>query len=213
MIPQKQKAYKTAFDRACRDFELSFQEEQVERAGLKFRPSPKDRGVEVPFFDETILLTIPGFRFESGRGRNVSLAAKVLVLHYLVRASGQRLSGDIVSYEDLPGCRPYLPVFEKRVCHPLITAFGFNRNLFGEACLSLRGIEEEYGNASFTLKAFPRVPITFVLWEGDQEFPPSMKVLFDRTIDGYLPLEDIAIISKLAATRILHAARLQTVDE
>lgn len=169
--------------------------------------------VEIPFFDETILLALPDFRFESEERRNVTLASKILILHYLVKASGQPLSGTEVSYGDLPGCRPYLPVFERRVCRPLLTAFGFSRDLFREAGAALGGVEEEYGNASFTLNAFPMVPITFILWEGDQEFSPSMKVLFDRTIDGYLPLEDITVISKLAATRILHAARLRTIDE
>lgn len=212
MTLQKQKIYKTVFDRAYRDFELSDQEEQVERASLIFRPSCTGRVVEVPFFDETVLLTIPDFRFESEQRRNVTLASKILILHYLVKASGQPLSGDKVTYEDLPGCRTYLPVFERRVCRPLLTAFGFNRDLFQEAGTALGGTEEEYGNASFTLNAFPMVPITFILWEGDQEFPPSIKVLFDRTIDGYLPLEDITVVSKLAANRILHTARLQVIE-
>jgi hypothetical protein len=208
----KKKIYKTVFDRACRDFELSDQEEQVKRASLIFQPSRAGQTVEVPFFDETVLLTIPEFRFESEQRRNVTLASRILILHYLVKASGQPLSGESIPYEDLPGCRTYLPVFERRVCRPLLTAFGFNRDLFQEAGAALGGMEEGYGNASFTLKVFPMVPITFILWEGDQEFPPSMKVLFDRTIDGYLPLEDITVVSKLAANRILHAARLQAVE-
>lgn len=212
MFPQKQKAYKTVFDRACRDLETSVQEDQARRASVTFLPSPAGREIEVPFFDDTILLTIPGFRFESEQRRNVTLVSKILILHYLVKASGQPLSGNNVPYEDLPGCRPYLPVFEKRVCHPLLAAFGFNRDLFQEAGTTLGATEEEYGNASFTLKALPMVPITFILWEGDQEFPPSMKVLFDRTVDGYLPLEDITVISKLATTRILHAARRQIIE-
>ncbi|HAR96139.1 MAG TPA: hypothetical protein DCR97_09285 [Deltaproteobacteria bacterium] len=212
MTLQKQKIYKTVLDRACRDFEASDQKGQVERGSLIFRSSGAKQVVEVPFFDETVLLTIPDFRFESEQRRNVTLASKILILHYLVKASGHPLSGEKVAYEDLSGCRSYLPVFERRVCRPLLTAFGFNRDLFHEAGTALGGTEEEYGNSSFTLKAFPMVPITFILWEGDQEFPPSIKVLFDRTIDGYLPLEDITVVSKLAANRLLHAARLQTIE-
>jgi hypothetical protein len=34
-----------------------------------------------------------------------------------------------------------------------------------------------------------------------------VKILFDPSIDSYLPLEDITVISKLAAVRILKAAR------
>jgi hypothetical protein len=208
----KQKSYKTVLDRACRELKACSLEEQVEKASVRLRQSDTGRTIEVPFFDETILLTLPEFRFESEQRRNVTLASKILILHYIVQASGQTPSGDKVSYEDIPGCRPYLSVFERRVCRPLLSAFGDNRDLFGEAGTTLGGAEEEYGNASFTVEAFPMIPITFILWEGDEEFLPSMKVLFDRTIDSYLPLEDITVISKLAVTRILHAARLQVTE-
>lgn len=209
MMMPKQKTYKTVLDRACRELKACALEQQAERSWVRLVPSGAGRVVEVPFFDETILLSLPEFHFESEQRRNVSLPSKILILHYIVKASGHPLSHDEVSYEDIPGCRPYLPVFEKRVCRPLLTAFGNNRDLFGEAGATLGATEEDYGNTSFTLKAFPMVPITFILWEGDEEFPPSIKILFDRTIDSYLPLEDITVIAKLAATRLLHAARLQ----
>jgi hypothetical protein len=212
LIPEKQKTYKTVLDRACRDLKACSLEEQVKHSSVRLTSSTAGPEVEVPFFDETILLTLPEFHFESKKRRNVTLPSKILILHYIVKASGQPLSGETISYEDIPGCRPYLPVFEKRVCRPLLKAFGYSRDLFSEAGATLGGTEQEYGNASFTLRALPMAPITFMLWEGDSEFPPSVRVLFDKTIDSYLPLEDITVISKLAATRILHAARLQTME-
>jgi hypothetical protein len=212
MIPQKQKAYKTALDRAYRELKACSLEEQAVRSSVTFGQSGGEQIIKVPFFDETIDLTLPEFRFESEQRRNVTLPSKILILHYITKASGHPLSGEKVSYEDVPGCRPYLAVFERRVCRPLLVAFGDNRDLFSEAGATLGGTEEEYGNASFTLKAFPMVPMTFILWEGDDEFLPSIKVLFDPTIDNYLPLEDITVISKLAATRILHAARMQGME-
>lgn len=209
MIFQKQKPYKTVFDRACRELKTLSIEEQADKSSVRVTRSNHGSTIAIPFFDETILLALPQFHFESEQRRNVTLTSKIVILHYLINASGKMLSGNQASYDDLPGCRPYLPVFDRRVCRPLLTAFGSNRDLFQEAGSALGGSEEEYGNASFTLKAFPMVPITFILWEGGEEFTPSIKVLFDRTIDSYLPLEDITVVTKLAATRILHAARLQ----
>jgi hypothetical protein len=40
-----------------------------------------------------------------------------------------------------------------------------------------------------------------------------MKVLFDRSIPTYLPLEDIVVVSKMAATRILKQARKTAQEE
>lgn len=177
--------------------------------------SPVGDGVRanVRFFDEDIELTLPECSFESGRRSAVNLVTRIVVLHYLIAASGERLASDLIPYEDVPGCRPYAPVFERRVTKPLLSAFGYTRDAFLESGTKLGGQEEDYGDASFTLRALPRVPITFILWEGDQDFPPSVKVLFDRTVGTYLPLEDITVVSKMAASRIVRQARMEHTDD
>jgi hypothetical protein len=163
----------------------------------------------VPYFDEIITLKLPEFLFKSSKGANVTLVTKIIILHYINTAVGSLPGNDKISYGDIPGLAGYLPVFEQRVARPLIAAFGFDKYVFLETGASMGGIKEDYGDASFTLYALPRIPITFILWEGDGEFPPSLKMLFDPSIAGYLPLEDITVISKLASTRIIKEARLR----
>ncbi|MBA4418214.1 MAG: hypothetical protein C0392_09945 [Syntrophus sp. (in: bacteria)] len=211
----KQKTYKKVFDMACADLLRLDLQEQSRKGDIRYEEKGRSISLEIPFFDENILLTIPEFSFTSSRkGATVNLVTKIIILHYIVHASGIPLHTEQISYEDIgPGARHYLPVFEKRVAKPLVTAFGFNRDAFLEAGIALGAQEEVYGSASFTLNALPRIPVTFILWEGDEEFPPSIKILFNPTIAGYLPLEDIVVTSKLAATRIIRAARLKYAEE
>ena len=206
---KKQKVYKRVFDMACAEFLGLDAEVKSHNAGVVYHEKKAGATIEVPFFDEVISMEMPGFAFKSSKSPTVSLVTKIIVLHYLIKADGQPLSGGQVSYEDIPGARSYLPVFESRVTKPLISAFGYNRDAFLESGLVAGGREEEFGNASFTLSAFPRVPITFILWEGDDEFRPSVKTLFDSSISSYLPLEDIAVVSRLATARIIKAARIK----
>jgi len=194
---------------ACAEFLGLDAKKQASDAGVAYREERSGAVIEAPFFDETITVRIPGFAFRSSKSPTVSLVTRIIVLHYLIRASGQALTGDQISYEDIPGARSYLPVFETRVTKPLVSAFGYNRDAFLESGLAAGGRQEEFGNASFTLFAFPRVPITFILWEGDEEFRPSVKTLFDPSISSYLPLEDIAVVSRLATARIIKAARVK----
>jgi hypothetical protein len=203
----RQKAYRKTFEIACDQLSGLPLEECLTKADLVFSGRGDSYAIQIPSFDETIGLTIPGFSFTSSKSSNITLTAKIIMLHYIVHASGAPLTGELVPYEDVPGCRAYAPVFERRVTKPLLSAFGFDRDTFARAGTSLGGKDEEFGDASFTLHAFPKVPICFILWEGDQDFPPSMKVLFDRTVHQYLPLEDIVVVSKMAATRILKEAR------
>ncbi len=210
---EKQKTYKKVFDLACEELRKSDLVERLEKARVEYSAREGGYEIECPFFDETIIIEIPAFSFRSTTGSNVTLAAKILVLHYLLKASGEPLGREKIPYEDIPGCRAYLPVFDRRVVRPLLSAFGFDRDLFRSAGLAIKGTQESFGDASFTLHALPMVPLTFILWEGDQEFPPSLKVLFDPSIDGYLPLEDVTVLSKLAAVRIIKAARKSYLEE
>lgn len=208
----RQKAYRGTFELACIGLSEMPIEERLAKAGLAASKKGEPYSIPVPFFDETVELTVPGFSFTSARGSNITLATKIVILHYLIHASGNPVGTDLVPYEDIPGCRPYLPVFERRVVKPLVGAFGFARDAFVAAGRNLGGKEGEYGSGSFTLSAFPRLPITFILWEGDNDFPPSIKVLLDRSVHTYLPLEDIVVVSKMAATRILKEARKAYVE-
>ncbi|HOJ43009.1 MAG TPA: DUF3786 domain-containing protein, partial [Syntrophorhabdaceae bacterium] len=192
---KKQKVYKKVFQDACNQLTMSHMEERFQKSAVTYIKSQNGYRAEIPFFDEIITMFYPEFKFASSKSTVVNLVTKVIILHYINHASGRTLSMNQISYEDIPGCKHYLPVFEKRVTKPLANAFGFNRDAFLEAGESLSGHKEAYGDASFTLYALPRVPITFILWEADEEFPASVKVLFDDTIDGYLPLEDITVIA------------------
>ena len=210
---EKQKPYKRVFDMACAELLRLDIGSQAENGGAEYCGAAGGGSIECAYFDEIISIGIPEFSFKSSKNTNVSLVTRIIILHYLITASGAPPGTDLISYEDIPGARLYLPVFEKRVTKPLLSAFGFNRDAFLDAGLALGGAQEEYGNASFTLHPLPSAPITFILWEGDVEFPPSMKILFSPSIPGYLPLEDVVVLSKLAAQRIVKAARMKYYDE
>jgi hypothetical protein len=210
---KKQKTYKTVFEIACDTLVDSDYVRLCAQAGIKCTEEEAGAKIEAPYFDEIITIHIPRFTFESSKSANITLVTRIILLHYINNASGIPLSGEKVSYGDIPSCMHYEPVFAKRVLKPLERAFGYDKYAFLEAGIALGGKGEEYGDASFTLFAFPKVPITFILWEGDEEFPPSMKALFDPSITGYLPLEDIVVIAKLAASRILKTAHKQHMDD
>ena len=211
---KRQKTYKNVFDTAQKTLlDDGNIPEKLLRAGLRHDERGDSLRVFVPFFNETIILTLPAGNFVAEAGANVTLVTRIIILHYINSASGIPFAGEKIAYGDIPACMHYDPVFEKRVLKPLVRAFGYDKYAFKEAGKLMGAREEGFGDASFTLFAFPKVPVTFVLWEGDEEFPPQAKALFDPSITGYLPLEDIVVISKLAAGRVLKTAMKQFHDE
>lgn len=205
---KKQKTYLQAFAAAKDRLVASSVTERADAAGLTWTENRGTIVVDIPFLDETITLRIPEMRFTSSRSRVVTLVVKIVLLHYLTTASGSIGQDDMISWEDIPPLKHYGPAFERRILSPLTSAFGGDRDIFSLAGEALGGRREDFGDASFTLTALPLVPITFILWEHDDEFPASVRVLYRSSVTALLPLEDIVVLTKLAATRIIHRARL-----
>ncbi len=133
---------------------------------------------------------------------------KAVILHYLERAPGVQLSGNLVTFQEVESGAFYLPIFKARVLAPLIEAFGRQPDSMVEAAKrSFNGEERAHGHRSVTIFAFPYVPITLVLWEGDEEFPPDGTLLYDSTVSEYLSTEDITLVSEILVRGLIEAAK------
>jgi hypothetical protein len=76
-----------------------------------------------------------------------------------------------------------------------VNHFGRQPDLLLEATQPFGGHEAQLGDASVTVDAFPHVPVTLVIWKGDDELPPSGNVFFDASITDYLPTEDVTVLA------------------
>lgn len=81
----------------------------------------------------------------------------------------------------------------------LLNRFGQDIDGFKHACLARGGKPMEMADAAFQLLPFPRLPLYFLLWAGDEEFKPRLQVLFDRPIESILPADAIwALVNRVA---------------
>lgn len=176
-------------------------EEQCRRSGSHWA-GPNE--IMVNFLGRPYHISIPDAEIWSGDDKpEVPLKEKILVLHYFTMARGTPLSGRLITYRQLPGGISYLSAFSQRAVAPLVRHFGRNPELLIEAAAKLGGREARYGDAAVTLKAFERVPITLVLWRGDEEVAPNGNVLFDGNIPDYLPTEDVTVVSETIIWRLV----------
>ncbi len=76
-----------------------------------------------------------------------------------------------------------------------------------KAALKLRGKLLGTGDAAAELSYFPYIPITCILWRGDEEFPAEASVLFDETANLYFSAEDMAVAGQMAVLELLKASR------
>jgi hypothetical protein len=136
----------------------------------------------------------------------------ILLLLYLTESTGRDMDGGWVAFEQLSGGAGYSASFRGRVVLPLLRAFGSSPNTLLSAAVGLDGERLDLGDASVRLPALPRVPLAYVVWGGDEEFPPSANVVFDGSVEGYLDAEAVTVLAELATRRLAAAANQSSVQ-
>ncbi len=182
---------------------------QLERSGSIRIPGQDDSDhVELPFLGTHYVIRAPNgeVRYRDPGEKEPALWERIIVLHYFTTADGSPLSQKWITVKEIPDSRLYLPNFEKRAVVPLLGRFGKQPEEIREPARKLGGRTADIGDISVTIPVFPRVPITLVIWKGDEEFPPRVNILFDEAIVNYLPTEDIILASQMLAFRLIGLA-------
>ncbi len=189
---------------ARRQFAGNDPEVMSEKSGVPY--DPKEKCFLLPFINEKCKVTYPKGEIRAQEGEEVNIVFQILYLHYLAHASGLPLKEKWISFKELPGGQIYITPFQSRAIKPFTKIFGKSTEGFSRAAEALGGAKATYGDLSYRLTVFPRVPFMFVLWQGDDEFPPSGTILFDATAGSYLPTEDYAMLSGLLVSKLKAAS-------
>jgi hypothetical protein len=128
---------------------------------------------------------------------------QLCILTYLIHAKDMASSGRLVRPEALPGGEFFFRGTHALPTTKLQEVCGTEPTLLTKATGKLAAAKSNYGDASITLQALPQVPLTFIVWAGDNEFPARASVLFDETAAEQLPLDALLTTVKLAVNLIL----------
>jgi len=171
------------------------------------------KAISVEYLNRPYLVTLPDAEISTmdNKEEEVPLRDKILILHYLTTARGTPLTGKLIAYKELPEGTNYFPTFYQRSIKPLADCFGGEPHRLLAVAETLGGRKADYGDAAVTVNAFPRVPVTLVLWRGDAEFAAEGNILFDHTIPDYLPVEDIIVLSETIVRKLIKRYRAETV--
>jgi hypothetical protein len=112
------------------------------------------------------------------------------------------LGRDIVGPQDLKEGHFFQGPHELKIA-PLVERYGSDMQSFRKSAESLDGEPVDMADAAYRLKPFPRVNLYYLLWEGDEEFPPRMIVLFERSIQEMLAADAIWGLVNRVSTALL----------
>ena len=171
----------------------------------------KDGSYEIDVLDETYCIHPHARNISRTQGAasdepNLGICLSSVV--YLSSAKDIPLTGEWVSPRELPGGDLFFLGPHDLPVGGLVGRFGTDRDAFNEAAQRLGGRPEQYADAAYSFRVFPRLPVAVLLWVEDDEFPARVSLLVDRTAHHHFPLDAL-----LAALGLLQNALLTAASE
>ena len=121
---------------------------------------------------------------------------------------GAANTGIWVPFRDVPGAGPFAPAFQKGVLQPFARRFAGRTDALRAAAAALGGTSLPQSDAGFTLRAFDCIPMEFLFWDGDAEFPAQANILYDRGVTGFIHVESTVSLASEGLARLAEAAGL-----
>jgi len=166
--------------------------EAAERLGLSLKP---DGALSVNFLGREYEISSRGVNPVDGKPVNVNNRS-VLAYYALSQGAGE----PAFSYVPISGLVGSGITFSgniKWMTDPLGKTFSGDYATFSDTMRSLGGVFNERlqsGGYSWLLQALPKIPLQIVYYEGDDEFPCEVQIMFDQNASRFMEFECLAFL-------------------
>ena len=123
---------------------------------------------------------------------------------------GAVAAGERVPFAQLRHAAPYAPAFQRGNLESLAAAFSGRGKALEKALRALGGRPISGGDVAYEIRVFPDFPVQLRFWDGDDEFPAQVNLLFDRNCTDLIHVESVVTI---ASQTQRHLERLAAASE
>ena len=145
--------------------------------------------------------------FSEKDSRTAGYIEELCILAYLINAKDIPIANKLSKAEALPGGQFFFRGLHKLDTEKIEKAFGNHPEWLYEVMDKFGGKRFEFGDASIELDVLPRVPMTVVIWKGDEEFAARASILFDETAAEQMPLDALWAAANLAIKALISQSR------
>ncbi|MBR2717467.1 MAG: DUF3786 domain-containing protein [Oscillospiraceae bacterium] len=154
----------------------------------------------------------PDFRLEAAEPETCPAAllsdyARILVLRYLLTGRDTGQAEPFLSYREMPWGAVYEQQFNGRCITRLAYGFGTRLDAFRSAAAGLGAVPiASKGDAACELTILGRAKMRMILYEPDEEFPPSSQILFSANCADAFTAEDLAVAGDIVISALKELA-------
>ena len=114
------------------------------------------------------------------------LPVQTFLLRYLLESKDVTWAGTWKTFREMPWGEMYIKPYTGRVLTRAAFTFGFKLNAFRAACEKMGAEPLKHGDAGFEFPLIGNYRMQILMWEGDDEFPPSAQIIYsDNFAEGF----------------------------
>lgn len=164
----------------------------ISKAGVELGATIRDSSIEIRCIGRDYLIDNEGNITPEPYNKWIS----ILLLHYIRHQGRGDLTGQWVSFSELKGGLVKSSTFQRDCEEPL-------RELFDDLGDRIDPYIERIGGSpvhgwpvdkAWMINLLPKIRVLILYSKGDEEFPSSLKVVFDRITDNFLDVESIVFL-------------------
>jgi hypothetical protein len=126
--------------------------------------------------------------------------AQLLIMRYLIEGRFVENKGGFLTFREVPWGTIYTAQFDGRCIKRLAFGFGSKPEALKKAMDKIGAKALKIGDFAYEFELMPGLKMQFILWQGDDEFPPSSQILFSDNFPLAFTAEDMAVIGDVSIT-------------
>jgi uncharacterized protein DUF3786 len=172
-------------------------------ASLGGLPAGEEDCVEIQVLGRLHFVQSGSFKVKIADGEEVHPVDELLILRYLAVERKVEPLGEQISFRDLPGGSAYLAPTAGRTTNLLLKVFGNDLDRLRKALSRYPTEELKAGDLGVVIHAIGRLDVTLVYRAGDEEFPASADLVYDRIIASVYHTDEVAALATRLCTGLL----------
>ena len=172
--------------------------EIAQRCALPY--DEESRTFTFPLLGDTYTISHPDFEV-TGKCPPTN-AERILFLRHMLDGRNAVPGGKYLTYREFPWGEVYNTQFTGRCIVRYAMSYGFKSHLLPPIMEKLPAKSIPVSDVGYEITLMPGLTIQFLLWLGDEEFPPNAQILFSDNFRYAYSTEDMANIGDIVLNRM-----------
>lgn len=114
------------------------------------------------------------------------------------------------AFKEFPDSMPYVGAFTshtEQILVPVVDGIQLRQDKILDAMNGESGPSDISGDTVFWVRPLPKIALCYILYESDEDFPPSVTCLYSNNANRFIPMDGLADVGEYTSRSILEIIR------